>query len=584
MSGRQHEVDDNIVVFKDVNFRPLTGEQELKNINLVVKKGELLGVIGDVRSGKELLLQCMNRIVPEYTAGRLEGSVLVNGIDTKDKTVSEVAQHVGIVFRNPLTQTLGVTVEEDVAFGPINLGLPREEILDRIGFSLSSVRLSGFEKRNPNSLSGGEQQSLAIADMMAMRPKVLAMIEPLAMLDPIGGERVYSVVNQLRKDFGITIVVSDSGANIEELAENADRMICIDAGEKKFEGTPSQVLQNESVASKVGVPQVTELFLRLRKLDRKISIPARFGDAVRILSDRLKGKKIPPEVVRRVIPKSAKKSSETAIRVRNLKHVYPAVPEPIEALAGIDLDIAKGEIVAFLGQNGAGKTTLALHLVGILKPTNADAEIEVGGIDVGKNPEQATRVINYVFQNPSDQLFNETPWDEIAWGLKQRKMPEDEVTRKTEEMLKLFDLERYAKEFVVSLPDGVKTRVAAASTMVLDPSIVIMDEPTGGLDSIESTKMLEVLSEINRRGGTIIMITHDMRLAAKYADHLVVLTKGKILANGPTREIFSKLDILREASLMPPQITRLGQALEKFGMPRDVLTVDEMYKILEVVI
>ncbi len=226
---------------------------------------------------------------------------------------------------------------------------------------------------------------------------------------------------------------------------------------------------------------------------------------------------------------------------------------------------------------------MALHLVGILRPTNADAEIEVGGIDIVKNPEQATRVINYVFQNPSDQLFNETPWVEIAWGLRQRKMSEDEVARKTEEMIKLFDLERYAKEFVVSLPDGVKTRVAAASTMVLEPGIVIMDESTGGLDSIESSKMLEILSQINRQGRTIIMITHDMRLAAKYAHHLVVLTRGKILADGPTREVLSKPDLLREASLMPPQITRLGQALEEFGMPRDVLTVDEMYKMLEAV-
>jgi len=573
--------DKNIVIFKDVSFKPLIGEQELRHVNLSIKKGETLGIIGDVHSGKELLIQCMNRIVPEYIAGRMEGSVTVCGADIKDKQVCQVAQNVGIVFRNPITQTLGVTVEEDVAFGPVNLGLPRKEIMDRINYSLTAVRLNGFEKRNPNSLSGGEAQSLAIADLMAMRPQVLAMIEPIAMLDPVGGERVYSVIEQLRKDYGITFVITDSGANIEDLAEHADRLAYIDLGENKFEGTPDEVLQEELVSRTVGIPQVTELFLRLRKLNRKLAVPSKLSDAITLLKKELRGKRVTPDVVKKATAKAAKPIGESIIKVRNLKHTYPAVPEPIEALGGIDFDIHKGEIIALLGQNGAGKTTLALHLVGLLQATNPDAEINISGIDIVKFPERATEVINYVFQNPGDQLFNETPWEEIAWGLKQRKIPEDEINRKVEESIKQFDLEKYAKEFVVAIPDGVKTRVAAASTMVLNPSILIVDEPTGGLDSVESGKMLGILSDINKEGRTIIVITHDMRLAAKYADRLIVLVKGKIVADGNTRDVLSKPELLRQASLMPPQITRLGQALEEFGMPKDVLTVEEMSNILE---
>lgn len=578
MSRRSSE---SIAILEDVTFEPLTGTQVLKNVSVKIKKGELLGIIGDISSGKELLVMALNRIVPEYHAGMLSGRIVVCGIDTKDKPVSEMAQKVGVVFRNPITQTLGVTVEEDVAFGPINLGLPYKEIRERINYSLDAVRLSGFERRNPNSLSGGEQQSLAIADLLAMRSSILAMIEPVAMLDPIGVQRVYSVVNQLRKNYGITIIITDSGANIEQLAENASRLIYFEQGKKKLEGAPSKVLQNKAVQRRVGIPQVTELFLKLRKSHPKLPIPAKLDQAIKLLSSRLKGKKIPPKVVEKVIPKVKKLTGKPIIRVRNLKHTYQVAPEPIEALKGVNLDIPKGEIVGMIGQNGAGKTTLSLHLVGLLQPTNPDAEINMAGINVVDNPERATEVANYVFQNPADQLFNETPRQEIAWGLQQRKVPEDEVTKKTKEMIKLFDIGDYADEFLVALPEGVKTRIATASTMVLDPSIAIIDEPTGGLDSTESRKMLGILSEMNKKGVTIILITHDMNLAAEYTQRLIVLMGGNILADGPTREVFSKPEVLRKASLIPPQITRLGQALEKYGVPKDVMAVDEMYNLLE---
>ncbi len=574
---------EKVVSVEKYSFNPIIGSISLKDVSFEINRGEIVGILGDVFSGKEFVVQALNRIVPKEIAGQIEGKIIVEGMDLEGKEIVEVAPHLGLVFRNPVTQILAVTVAEDVAFGPSNLGIPTEEIWERIHWALESVRLAGYEDRNPMSLSGGELQSLAIADILAMQPNTIAMDEPLAMLDPLGANRVLTVVQGLNKEKNITFVITESGATVESLAEYVTRLIYMDRGEVKIQGSPGEVLAAD-VVKNVGIPQVTELFLRLRKLNPSLKIPVKLGDAVNYLRKEMKGKKINPDLAAEIVEKkkTPRRDSEALVTVRNLHHVYPAQPEPVRALNGLGFDIRKGELVGLIGQNGSGKTTLSMHLVGILNPTNDDAEIKVGDVDIVSEPERAKLEINYVFQNPDNQMFNETVYEEIAWGLRQREMSEDEVDRRVTEELKAFDLEDYRDEYIILMPRGVKTRAAIASITALNPKAVIIDEPTGGLDWNQSTKMMNTLLSMNKElGRTMVVITHDMKIVAQYTEYVIALRKGEILLQGSTREVFSQTEKLSEAWLQPPQITLLGQRLSEFGFPDCILTVDEMYELME---
>lgn len=574
---------EKIISVEKFSFNPILGSISLKDVSFEINRGEIVGILGDVFSGKEFVVQALNRIVPKEIAGQIEGKIIVEGMDLEDKEIVDVAPHLGLVFRNPVTQILAVTVAEDVAFGPSNLGIPTEEIWERIHWALESVRLTGYEDRNPMSLSGGELQSLAIADILAMQPNTIAMDEPLAMLDPLGANRVLAVVQDLNKEKNITFVITESGATVESLAEYVTRLIYMDRGEIKIQGSPGEVLAADIVKN-VGIPQITELFLRLRKLNPSLKIPVKLDDAANYLRKEMKGKKINPDLAAEIMEKkkTPRRDSEVIVTVRNLHHVYPAQPEPVRALNGLGFDIRKGELVGLIGQNGSGKTTLSMHLVGILNPTNDDAEIKVGDVDIVSEPERAKLEINYVFQNPDNQMFNETVYEEIAWGLRQRELSEDEVDRRVTEELKAFDLEDYRDEYIILMPRGVKTRAAIASITALNPKAVIIDEPTGGLDWNQSTKMMNTLLSMNKElGRTIAVITHDMKIVAQYTEYVIALRKGEILLQGSTREVFSQTEKLSEAWLQPPQITLLGQRLSEFGFPDCILNVDEMYELME---
>lgn len=573
------------IIFKDYSFNYLHQKKSkaLLDLNLKIEEGSVVGVIGRAGAGKSTLVKSLNGLVPHVEIGYQDGEVVVDGMSTRDHEVNQMARHVGIVLQNPEIQIFSLTVWDDVAFGPANLGVPRDEIIQRVEGALKETELNVMPERNPNNLSGGEQQLLAIAGLLAMQPKVMAFDEPVSMLDPIGKELVLDTMKQVNRRLKTTSITTESGADIEALAEVVDQIIALDGGKVIMTGAPEEVLQSEIVDQiGVGRPQVTDLFLKLEKNGVKLErIPITLSDAHRLLQAGLRKagvKKISRPPTMKVNGRSD--FGETVIKVENLHHYYN--PE-VHALKGVSFEIPKGQIVGIIGQNGSGKTTLARHLVGLLKPSNKDASIEVMGKDLSKlRIDKIIKMINYVFQNPDDQLFEETIWDEVAFAPTMMDLKKDEISRLTNEALKVFDLDKHKKRYIYGLDEDLKTYLAITCILPLQPDVLLIDEPTTGLDTQGEIRMMESLCWLrDELGKTIIIITHNMKTVGNHCDRAMVMSKGNLILDGTPREVYAQEQKLLDADIRPPQITRLGQMLaEEFGCPKDILTVQEMAETL----
>lgn len=568
------------IKYEDVTFTYLHyNKPALADINLHIKDGSITALLGPVGAGKSTLLHMMNGLVPNHFPGYMDGKVTVDEIEVAKFEVQEVAKRLNMVFDDPVLQIVSLTVKDDIAFGPANLALPRDEVIARVSDALERTRLVGYETRNPRTLSGGEQQLLAIAGVLAMQPKYLVLDEPVALLDPIGKKQVFDAIRKLHRESNVTVVIAESGADVESLMEFVDHVVLISKGKIITEGEPVEVLADKGLIEEIGlrVPQVTEIAYHLSN-GKSQSVPITLDQGVAFVSDKVK-KSI--SVSKTVQEKTKKDKEENAVILRDVWHTYPG-PPPVEALKGVSLEINKGEMVALLGQNGSGKTTLAFHLVGALKPTNEEAYIEVAGLDVRNTPQfDLIKRANYVFQNPANQLFNETFEKEVKYGPEKLGFSPEETEERAKEALKLVGLGHLWEQSTFNIPKSYETLLGLASILSLSPQVLIVDEPTGGLDLKTSRKVMETLKKINEEQNcTIIIITHDMALASKYSKRVIVLQSGNILLDGATKEIFAQPETLEKAMLSPPQITLLGQKLADLGYPPDILTVDEFIQII----
>jgi energy-coupling factor transporter ATP-binding protein EcfA2 len=552
----------------------------VSDINLKIDEGTMTAIIGKLGSGKSTLLRMMNGLVPNHFPGYMTGKVLIDDIDTQTVEVPVIAQKLNMVFDDPVLQIVSLTVFDDVMFGPANLGLSREEILNRISEALNTTRLTGYESRNPRTLSGGEQQLLAIAGVLAMRPKYLILDEPIAMLDPLGKQQVLTAVRKLHEETGLTVVIAESGTDIESMMEFVNWAVILDQGRIVAEGEPKELFADQALVKKAGlrVPQVTELAYQFGNSING-TVPVTLDEGVDFINQQvtLPNLAMLPTTIK---TQPAPVSTEKVVSVSNLWHTFPGPPS-VDALQGINLEINKGEMIGLLGQNGSGKTTLSFHLVGALKPTNADAVIRVAGLDVVNTTQfDIIQHVNYVFQNPANQLFNETFEKEVEYGPVQLGLPPDEVERRAKNVLEKVGLGHLWEQSTFNLPKSIETLLGLASVLSLDPDVLIVDEPTGGLDQETGQRVMDTLCELNQNGKTIIIITHDMALASRYTRRVIVLHQGKILIDGPTHEVFSKPEILSKTMLEPPQITRLSQRLMNKGFPGDILTVEDFINFL----
>ncbi|HID90913.1 TPA: ATP-binding cassette domain-containing protein, partial [Candidatus Bathyarchaeota archaeon] len=331
------------VVLEDVTFTyEGSKESAIEGVDLKIESGELVAIVGRTGAGKSTTIYAIGGIIPNHIRGDLSGDVLIDGLNTREHSLYELAQRVGVVMDDPEAHIVSFTVEEDVAFGPCNLGLPKEEVYERLNTALEATRLTGLRKRNPYNLSGGEKQSLAIAGVLSMRPRILALDEPTSMLDPLGKARVFDVLRDLNRRYGITVIFS--GHDTERIAELADRIVVMQDGGIALEGRPSDVLQGTDLLEKAGVrlPETTRLMDLLRKDGVwKGPLPTTLEEAYAHLARALREKGVP----HRPLPRERRRavrpvSVEPIIRVRDLHHVYPG---GVEALKGIDLDVYPGE-------------------------------------------------------------------------------------------------------------------------------------------------------------------------------------------------------------------------------------------------
>jgi energy-coupling factor transport system ATP-binding protein len=560
-----------VVQVTDLGYR-YRGQKEaaLRGVELEVGEGEFVVVMGPSGAGKSTLCVSLNGLIPHFLRGRMEGEVLILGRSTREGKVGEFAREVGLVFQDFEAQLFSTNVELEVAFGPENFQVEREEMVRRVRNALEQVRLEGFEGRQPATLSGGQKQRLAIASVLAMEPRILCLDEPTTDLDPEGKLGVFEIAEELRSRDDVTLIVVEH--ETEETLD-ADRIVILQNGAVIRDRPAREVLRDVKLLEEAGImPLQVARFFHERGLPREQLplTPEKGLEEFRRLNWR-----VSPERHEELLAADSAQEEgfgEPLIEVRGLTYCYP---NGVVALEGVDLDVRRGEFLAVLGQNGSGKTTLVKHFNGLLEPS--EGSVRVGGEEtVEQGIGKLGQRIGYVFQNPDHQIFSDTVADEVGYGPKIRGFGEREVEERVSEALSAVGLEGYEEEDPFGLTKGERQQVAVASVLAVRPEVLILDEPTTGLDYAGQKSMMELVKRLNEAGSTIIIVTHTMWVVAEYAHRAVVVRDGRVTLSGTVREVFAQEEELRNAALRPPHVVSLSNSL---GFP--ALSVEELLHITE---
>jgi energy-coupling factor transporter ATP-binding protein EcfA2 len=540
----------------------------LDGVSLQVAEGEFVVIMGHSGAGKSTLCTALNGLIPHFFRGRMQGEVLVEGRSTREGKVGEFAKEVGLVFQDFEAQLFSTNVALEVAFGPENFEVEREEMVRRVKSVLSQVRLEGFEDRQPATLSGGQKQRLAIASVLAMEPRILCLDEPTTDLDPIGKLGIFEIAEELKNRDDVTLIVVEH--ETEETLD-ADRIIVLRDGRIVADRPAREVLRDVKLLEESSVmPLGVARFFRERGVgDEELPLTSEEG----IKEFEARGWRVSPERHRELVEADEEREQsygETLIEVEGLSHRYP---NGVVALEGVDLSVRRGEFLAVLGQNGSGKTTLVKHFNGLLEPTEGSVRVD-GEETARQGIRRLGQRVGYVFQNPDHQIFSDTVFDEVAFGPKVRGM--EAVGERVEEALAAVGLEGRGEEDPFGLTKGERQRVAVASVLAVRPEVLILDEPTTGLDYAEQRSMMDLVRRLNDGGSTIIAVTHTMWVVAEYAHRAVVMKEGRTELSGTVREVFAQEEELRDASLRPPHIVSLGNS-----MGHTVLSVEEMLRVTE---
>ena len=560
---------NSIIKFEDVSFNYENSKRKvLNNINLDIKEGDFVVITGPTGAGKTTLCEMMNGIIPNFVKGNLTGKVTVDGMDPTKTQVATMAQSVGLVFQDPNTQLFGMTVEEDIAFGATNLGYDYTECMKRVDRSVQDLNLEALLSRKPMELSGGQKQSVAIAGIYAMLPKIIVCDEPTSMLDPIGKSNIFSLVKDINKKYGITVVLVEHV--MSEVVRHADKVIVMDRGSIVLQGSVGEVFSQVDKLNELGlnVPQSIELSMKLKEAGYVPKVSLITDDVI----DQLKDMQ-PKRPVVSAKKETAAVEKETIIDVDDLVFSYLGDSNQVDH---VDLQFKKGDFVAIIGQNGAGKTTLCRSIIGLLKPTSGT--IKVAEIDVStKTVAELSGTVGYCFQNPDEQIFKDSVEDELLFGAENLGRLNDSTRERINEIISDVGLDRYRKVWPKYLSKGERQRLTMGSIIAMDPDVVIVDEPTTGQDWRETIWIMDLLKKINDAGKTVIIITHNMEIVCSYCNRALVMRYGKVLLDGTPAEVFAQPDVLATAYVQPTDITRIAQALDY--MPNDVISVDEFFTL-----
>ena len=543
---------DNTARAKNVRFAYSDSDKyAVDGASLTIGEGEYVALLGANGSGKSTMAKLLDVLeMPN------EGDITVFGIDTKDDDKFwDIRRNTGCVFQNPDNQIVGTTVEEDVAFGPENIGIPNPELSERVENALKYVGLFDKKERQTAKLSGGQKQKLAIAGVLAMSPKFLLLDEATAMLDPVSRDEFLSLVEKLVRENKISVLTITH--DMTE-ASRTDKVYIMEKGKITLEGAPQDVLNNvpEMLEAGLDSPIYSKLLWEIKNatgLNYSLDDAKTIRSALRFLGAHFTDVKINA-------PSAKPKYDETLISVKNLSYAYD--DKGPKALKNIDLDIKKGELLALVGRSGCGKTTLITHMNGIIRPQGeGKVEFHYGDtvLSTSKKKEikQIRQKVGLVFQYPEYQLFEETVYKDIAYGPKKMGMKGDELDKAIRDAAKQVGLDdEVLEKSPFELSGGQQRRVALAGVIAMKPEVLVLDEPAAGLDPRGRREMFKTISELKKNGTTIVLVTHYMDEAYEHADRICTMKDGMIMGVSDPIKMFEDKDALREMEIRAPYLRR----------------------------
>jgi energy-coupling factor transport system ATP-binding protein len=598
-------LSENIAELRDVKFSYVGSDKlALDGVSLCVRRGEFLSIIGHNGSGKSTLARLLNGLIEADS-----GSVTVLGLNVSEgKNSIEIRKHVGVVFQNPDNQMVASIVEDDVAFGPENIGIEREEISRRIDWALEAVGMSEYRHSTPTRLSGGQKQRIAVAGVLAIKPDILVLDESTAMLDPKGRREVIEVVQKLNKE-GMTVILI---THFMEEALLADRTIVMSHGKIVLEGTPEEIFESGEKLEKysLALPKITEIINTLNDGGmnvQKVLRPEQLGNEI---LQELNSKGIYKAKSSPAYFPAIDSSHEWDIDVKNLVYTYSKKsPFATNALKGINLHIDDGEFFGIIGHTGSGKSTLVQHLNALIRLPQSEKKYKAPKVKKGETPPIMPQIrvgeydltdkkcdfmrlranVGMVFQYPEYQLFAETVFADVAFGLKnfRKDISNEELESAVKASIEVVGLnyDEVKDKSPFDLSGGQKRRVAIAGVIVTKPHILILDEPAAGLDPLGKKEILELLHKLHREWcKTVIIVSHDMDEVAENCTKVAVISFGEVVMCDHPAKLFARADELIKLGLDVPLTSKIGNVLSKNGITieSDCTADDFAKKVLEV--
>lgn len=543
-------------VVNDISYKYTPdGKEVLKKVNFSIEKGKVTAIVGPSGCGKSTLVQIFSQVIPKLIGnGELQGS-----FDVPEGTF------VSVVSQSPENQLFGYGVEDAIAFGMENLGLPQEEIMERMEYVLDLLNLQYLRNRSVANLSGGQRQSVCIASVLAMDPDILIMDEPVSSLDPNGKKMVQSILGQLSINGNTTVLVDN---NLVWSAGIVDHVIGLLDGEVVFDGTRDDFFKDFALQERLGViiPQEVEIYRELSKSFPQLELFYTVEEGQKQLEKLIPVREFTNTQVQ-------EEEKEPVITVHNLGKTFS---DGFHALIDVNANVAKGKVVAVLGQNGSGKTTFVKHLNGLHKPTEGDVRYKGESI-IKKTVAQVSKNIILVFQHPEHMLFEETVERELTFCARMQQVPfsEEQLT----EVLKSYHMEEDRETFPLNLSMGKKHMLTILSVLFSSADVIILDEPTLGMDGFLIKELADMIKKLSAEGKTVIMISHEIPLVFKTVDEAIILNQGEKIFEGSKESLARRDDIFDHINIQLPPVVLLSKAL---GLDEICYSVEEFAaKIVE---
>lgn len=548
---------------RDVDGNVIATEEILKGVDLTIKKGEFIALLGRNGSGKTTFSKQLNAILRPS-----EGTVTVDEMGTKDaEKLYDIRQHVGMVFQNPDNQMVAANVEEEVAFGPENLGMESDTIVARVKQALEQVRMWKRRKTAPNHLSGGQKQRIAIAGILAMHPDYIVLDEPTAMLDPKGRKEVMEALQRLNQEQEMTVILITH--DMEEAAL-ASRVILLADGQMRFDGRPEKFFGADALLAEMGM----EAPLSYR-VQQAMGSAANLQSGAGEKRDKCK-----------IDALDKFEKDKDLLSLQHVSYIYsPGTAYEKVALDDVNLSLGKGEIVGLAGHTGSGKSTMIQLLNGLLKPTRGTVTFEGKDIHAkGYSGNYLRSKVGMVFQYPEHQMICDTVWEDVAFGPSKQGLTGEACETRVEEALRFVDLpEKYYQASPLQLSGGQKRRVAIAGVLAMHPEYIILDEPAAGLDAAGKREIFDRIRRMSREQGIgVLLVSHSMEDLAEYADRIIVLDDGKKILDDRPAQIFAKRETLADCGLDVPETVKLADKLRANGyqIPQNVIREKELLDYL----